>query len=56
MTQWQYFKLCELFDKHLTPKELEEMGFTPVDGVLDEELQYDMTLASIEERRRGDKK
>lgn len=53
MTQLQYEKLCKIFDKELTAKELNEMGFTQVDGIWDEELAIDMTMLSIDERRKG---
>lgn len=56
MTQLQYEKLCKIFDKELTAKELNEMGFTQVDGIWDEELAIDMTMLSIDERRKGERK
>lgn len=56
MIRWQYEKLCKIFDKELTADELNEMGFSQVDGVFDEELAIDMTMLSIDERRKGELK
>lgn len=49
MTQKQYNELCHIFEKQLTDKELKEMGFSAVDGIFDEDVDYDIGLYKFEQ-------
>lgn len=52
MTKEQYNEVCKIFGKELTEQELKEMGMTAVDGVFDEEIDYDIGLYKFEEYKR----
>lgn len=49
MTNIQYYDLCKILGKNLTDKELKEMGFTAVDGIFDEDVDYDIGLYKFEQ-------
>lgn len=49
MTNNQYYDLCKILGKNFTDKELKEMGFTTVDGIFDEYVDYDIGLYKFEE-------
>lgn len=49
MTNIQYYDLCKILGKNFTDKELKEMGFTAVDGIFDEDVDYDIGLYKFEE-------
>ncbi len=48
MTKNQYYELCAIFEKKLSETELQEMGFTPVDGIFDKDVDYDIGLYKFE--------
>lgn len=49
MTNLQYNELCNAMGKKLTDKELQEMGFSMVDGEFDEDLDFDIGLLKFEQ-------
>lgn len=52
MTDEQYLALCGVFKKELTAEELQEMGFSSRNGRYDDELEYDLHLFEIDQRRK----
>lgn len=49
MTNIQYYDLCKLLGKKPADKELKEMGFSAVDGIFDEDVDYDIGLYKFEQ-------
>ncbi len=49
MTHIQYYDLCKVLGKKPTDKELKEMGFSTVDGMFDEDVDYDIGLYKFEQ-------
>lgn len=51
MNDRQYLALCLVFNKELTAEDLEEMGFSAHNGEYDDDLEYDLSLFEMDQRR-----
>lgn len=58
MTRDQYNELCKTLGEKIPEDKLEEYHFTPIDGIFDDDVDYDIGYFKFEEyvrkQRQGD--
>ena len=52
MNDLQYYRLCKIFKKELDDTELKKLGFSPRNEKFDDDLEYDLHLFEMDQRRK----